>query len=388
MLENARYDINGLNLFAYCDNNPVAGRDDEGNMSFWKKLAIAAAVVVAVAVVAAVVAAATAATGGAAGAALCAVTSTFVGAAKGAVIGAVTGALTGAATGAVQGAVEGYKETGTLEGTLRGMGKGAAKGAVQGAQDGLLSGMVMGGISGAMNPSFCFVAGTTVLTTLGKKAIETVQVGDTIPCVDHITGEATEKKVISTTVNKVNRLIELDIDGEIIQCTETHPFQVKDKGWIDACNLNPKDIVYTKDWGTATVQSVDLLELDEPVEVFNFEVEDYHTYFISELNVLVHNTCPNKDYYRGGNDFSAKPSDIKVNNNGMVKTTHGVSVNTNPNAVAQHGVPHKIVDLPDGLDIIQRGVNISHYEIVPSQPMPLSQYQDLLSQIVSVAFGG
>ena len=232
---------------------------------------------------------------GAAGAALCAVTSTFVGAAKGAVIGAVTGALTGAATGAVQGAVEGYKETGTLEGTLRGMGKGAAKGAVQGAQDGLLSGMVMGGISGAMNPSFCFVAGTSVLTTLGKKAIETVQVGDTIPCVDHITGEATEKKVISTTVNKVNRLIELDIDGEIIQCTETHPFQVKDKGWIDACNLNPSDVVYTKDWGTATVQSVNLLELDEPVEVFNFEVEDAHSYFVGNLHILVHNgSCHDK----------------------------------------------------------------------------------------------
>ena len=228
---------------------------------------------------------------GAAGAALCAVTSTFVGAAKGAVIGAVTGALTGAATGAVQGAVEGYKETGTLEGTLRGMGKGAAKGAVQGAQDGLLSGMVMGGISGAMNPSFCFVAGTSVLTTLGKKAIETVQVGDTIPCVDHITGEATEKKVISTTVNKVNRLIELDIDGEIIQCTETHPFQVKDKGWVDACDLNPGDVVYTKDWGTATVQSVNLLELDEPVEVFNFEVDDCRTYFVGEQCILVHNLC-------------------------------------------------------------------------------------------------
>ena len=226
---------------------------------------------------------------GAAGAALCAVTSTFVGATKGAVIGAVTGALTGAATGAVQGAVEGYKETGTLEGTLRGMGKGAAKGAVQGARDGLLSGMVMGGISGAMNPSFCFVAGTSVLTTLGKKAIETVQVGDTIPCVDHITGEATEKKVISTTINKVTRLIELDIDGEIIQCTKAHPFQVKGKGWVDACNLTPGDVVYTKNWGTATVQSVNLLELDEPVEVFNFEVEDCHTYFIGKFSILVHN---------------------------------------------------------------------------------------------------
>ena len=29
VLENAQYDINGLNLYAYCDNNPVAGRDDE-----------------------------------------------------------------------------------------------------------------------------------------------------------------------------------------------------------------------------------------------------------------------------------------------------------------------------------------------------------------------
>ena len=289
MLENARYDINGLNLYAYCDNNPVAGRDDEGDMSFWKKLAIAAAVVVAVAVVAAVVSVATG------GTALCAVGTVLVGAAKGAAIGAVTGAASGAVVGGVQGAVEGYQETGTLEGTLRGMGKGAVKGAVEGAKDGLISGMVMGGVSAGIssmsgNPMFCFVAGTTVLTTLGKKAIETIQVGDTIPCVDHITGEATEKKVISTTINKVNRLIELDIDGEMIQCTETHPFQVKDKGWVDACDLNPGDVVYTKDWGTATVQSVNLLEFDEPVEVFNFEVEDCHTYFVGNIYILVHNS--------------------------------------------------------------------------------------------------
>ena len=170
--------------------------------------------------------------------------------------------------------------------------------------------------------------------------------------------------------------------------TETHPFQVKGKGWVDACNLNPGDIVYTKDWNTATVNSVNLLELDEPVEVFNFEVEDCHTYFVGSNYILVHNTCPKKDYYRGGSDFSAKPSEVRMNNNGMVKTTHGVSVNTNPNAVASHGTPHKIVDLPKGLDIIQRGVNPSHYEIVPSQPMPFSQYQDLLSQIISIAFGG
>ena len=197
-------------------------------------------------------------------------------------------------------------ETGTLEGTLRGMGKGALKGAVQGAQDGFISGFISGGISGAAssmmgNPMFCFVAGTTILTTLGKKAIETIQIGDTIPCVDHITGETAEKRVITTTVNKVDRLVELDIDGEIIQCTETHPFQVKGRGWVNASDLVPNDIVYTKDWNTAIVKSISLLELDEPVEVFNFEVEDCHTYFVGSNHVLVHNgPCTNPNGKKGG----------------------------------------------------------------------------------------
>jgi len=191
----------------------------------------------------------------------------------------------------------------------------------------------MGGVSAGIssmsgNPMFCFVAGTTVLTTLGNKAIETIQVGDTIPCVDHITGETAEKRVVTTTVNKVDRLIELDIDGEIIQCTETHPFQVKGKGWVDACNLNPGDIVYTKDWNTAVVKSMGLLELDEPVEVFNFEVEDCHTYFVGELGVLVHNTCLNKQApsnstINSNNSYSVRPSSVA---DGKITgyTKHGV----------------------------------------------------------------
>ena len=176
------------------------------------------------------------------------------------------------------------------------------KGAVEGAKDGLISGMVSGAFAGAAmsmsgNPMFCFVAGTTVLTTLGKKAIETIQVGDVIPCVDHITGETAEKRVVTTTVNKVDRLIELDIDGEIIQCTETHPFQVKGKGWVNASDLAPNDIVYTKNWNTATVKSVNLLELDEPIEVFNFEVEDFHTYFVGDGLLLVHNLCTTQKHH-------------------------------------------------------------------------------------------
>ncbi len=309
VLENAKYDINGLNLYAYCDNNPVAGRDDEGDMSFWKKLAVAVAVVAVVAVVAAVVVA-TAGTGSA----LCAAATVFMRAAKGAVVGAVTGAVSGAVTGAVTGAVEGYREDG-WDGVLHGMAKGAAKGAVQGAADGLISGMVSGAFAGAMNPSFCFVAGTVVLTTIGKKAIETIQIGDVIPCVDHITGETTEKKVISTSVNKVDSLIEIEIGGETLRCTETHPFQVKGRGWVNASDLAPNDVVYTKDWNVTIVKSVNLLELDEPVEVFNFEVEDCHTYFVGEYNILVHNTCKG-NWAEGGRGSSAKNAQHHYNKHG------------------------------------------------------------------------
>ena len=53
--------------------------------------------------------------------------------------------------------------------------------------------------------------------------------------------------------------------------------------------MNPGDVVYTKDWDTAVVKSVNLIEYDEPVEVFNFEVEDCHTYFVGDIGVLVHN---------------------------------------------------------------------------------------------------
>ena len=31
--------------------------------------------------------------------------------------------------------------------------------------------------------------------------------------------------------------------------------------------------------------------LEAPVKVYNFQVEDYHTYYVAEVSVLVHNSC-------------------------------------------------------------------------------------------------
>ena len=53
------------------------------------------------------------------------------------------------------------------------------------------------------------------------------------------------------------------------------------------------------------------------------------------------------------------------------------------NALEQFGGAYKIEYLPDGLQIIQRGRNPAHFEIVPSYPMTLEEFQELLNQIIT-----
>jgi len=40
-----------------------------------------------------------------------------------------------------------------------------------------------------------------------------------------------------------------------------------------------------------TIEAINVELLDQPITVYNFEVEDWHTYFVSVNNVLVHNMC-------------------------------------------------------------------------------------------------
>lgn len=88
------------------------------------------------------------------------------------------------------------------------------------------------------------------------------------------------------------------------------------------------------------------------------------------------------DVYRGGDDFNVKArSELKFEN-GNVKTTHGVSLDTDPtyHAVVSRGAK-RVVSIPPELKIIQRGTRLTHFEIVPRSVMPVERYQELLNQI-------
>ncbi|WP_202127786.1 hypothetical protein [Clostridium sp. C8-1-8] len=80
--------------------------------------------------------------------------------------------------------------------------------------------------------------------------------------------------------------------------------------------------------------------------------------------------------------MTVKLNEVKIDKNtGLLKTNHGISVNIDEDKVSRFGGAFRIDKIPDGLNVIQRGRDKGHYEIVPSRSMSLDEYQELLNQI-------
>ena len=130
-------------------------------------------------------------------------------------------------------------------------------------------------------------------TADGDRPIEEIQIGDLVLSANPETGEIAYKPVVNTYVHVTDTVLYLTIDEEIIETTEDHPFWVEGQGWTSAKLLQPGDVVWLKDGSTQCVDDIEIVELPEGeyVAVYNFEVADFHTYFVSDYDVLVHNNC-------------------------------------------------------------------------------------------------
>ncbi len=132
----------------------------------------------------------------------------------------------------------------------------------------------------------CFPAGTLVDTANGKKAIETIQVGDSVWAWDEETGEVHLKLVTATMQKEVDATVLIELEGETIETTAEHPIYTQE-GWKDAADLTTQDQIKTKDHGWLTIHAIKFLY--ETKKVYNFEVADWHTYFVGAWAWLVHN---------------------------------------------------------------------------------------------------
>lgn len=134
----------------------------------------------------------------------------------------------------------------------------------------------------------CFPAGTKVHTGTGMKNIEEIQVGEMVWTYNEETREVSLQEVVQTMERESDHTVLLYTHDEVIETTAQHPFYTP-KGWTDAGELVEGDSIQTKNDEPVRINKVEFKY--EPKKVYNFEVGDWHTYFVGTLAWLVHNVC-------------------------------------------------------------------------------------------------
>ena len=164
----------------------------------------------------------------------------------------------------------------------------------------------------------CFLAGTLVQTRSGPRPIEQISAGDEVLSRDERSGEQGYKPVVRLFRGRTGQVVTLQVAEvsapraprggkghragseeaddpaeQTLRCTREHPFWVRGAGWLRADELAAGDLLRAE-------SGADLLVLErairaEAAEHYNFEVADWHTYFVSQrpeaAAVWVHNAC-------------------------------------------------------------------------------------------------
>ncbi|WP_442954372.1 polymorphic toxin-type HINT domain-containing protein [Paenibacillus sp. MMS18-CY102] len=157
------------------------------------------------------------------------------------------------------------------------------------ASIGYKGGAVAGKPASGRSGCDCFTAGTKVLTDEGEKPIEEIEVGDKVLAKDDETGEMAYKEVEWLFQRDVEETYNITVGGEIITTTEEHPFWIVNKGWIKSKDLVVGYVLTTSDGKELAIEKIEVKK--EHKTVYNFMVNDFHTYFVSNLGIWTHNAC-------------------------------------------------------------------------------------------------
>ncbi|BCV26828.1 MAG: hypothetical protein Sw1PiTSA_07030 [Shewanella algae] len=213
--------------------------------------------------------------------------------------------------------------------------------------------------------SCCFVAGTQVLTEDGYKNIEDVKLGEKLWAKNTDTGEQEWKPVTKIFVEPDRGIFEVnlvDSDGfeQKIQATDDHPFYVVGRGWKQTIELKEGDLIETDGYGSMKVANVrDELRTDL---TYNFTVADFHTYYVTKKNVLVHNcgdsvTTSVVQRKSAGGDGGQSQHIIEKVDGQTTSTTHkvtvdGKTVHQHQEHVGKHGSVKRFSDELTGTETI------------------------------------
>ncbi len=100
--------------------------------------------------------------------------------------------------------------------------------------------------------------------------------------------------VIALHRNEKDTTYKLSVGNQIIETTDNHPFWVDGKRWVLAVDLKVGDELVQSNGNHLKIDNIEIVHHEEKVKVYNFTVADFHTYFVSDLGIWVHNI--NCDY--------------------------------------------------------------------------------------------
>lgn len=154
----------------------------------------------------------------------------------------------------------------------------------------------VGVVSGSIKTSACFVGDTLVKRYDADKSgyvlvpISEICVDDYVASYDEEAACNVVSRVTEVFERESTDLVSLTIGGYSIISTPEHPYYSIDRsGWVKAGDLSNGERLVNYECEYIMVDEIQFMKLD--TIVYNLTVENSHTYYVSEAEILVHNQC-------------------------------------------------------------------------------------------------
>lgn len=139
-----------------------------------------------------------------------------------------------------------------------------------------------------------FLAGTLVKTSTGYVPIEQIKKNDLVLSYDFSECCVVESKVIQIVKRQASACIQLSLNNQKICVDQLQRFYALEAykiGWVFAKDLTRKFLLHNSNSELVPLDNnfTKLAPVLEPADVYTLTVAQYHNFFVSEQDILVHN---------------------------------------------------------------------------------------------------
>ena len=136
---------------------------------------------------------------------------------------------------------------------------------------------------------YCFVAGTKVKTENGYKNIEDIKIGEKVYSYNLDNNELELKEVIDTIESSTIDTYKMTVGDKFVEMSPRHQIYIIDKGWTRAYDVKSGDMMLSINGEKIKITNIEYKKYDEPIKTYNLTVEGNSNYFVTDIQVLVHN---------------------------------------------------------------------------------------------------